>query len=228
MFVRSPRRVADLHAHLLDRFEARDESRAVEDVDDRHSVEHVGVVAPRPAAERDQRGVRLILLAHEPGITSGHHHRCRRGRDEDVASGTRPGVEAVRVDQRADRGGGRGWRVIGNDGDRLLQAPHLQGHVNRDERLRREAKVRALVGLVAVHRHANRVTARPHVGELIFAAARRRRAANQAGVLVRQLDGRDWHDAVGVVDDAADASLEILRGQWRRGDRQQREEKLHA
>src|SRR5262249_33916557 len=92
---------ADLHAPFLPRFDVREEARAVAQISDRDAVNRVIVGATRPAAEREQRRIGLILLPHELWVARRHDARRRDRKEEDVARRggqflQRPGFERRR------------------------------------------------------------------------------------------------------------------------------------
>ncbi len=127
----------DLDLHFLDRFDRRVQHRAADQLGDRHAVEQVVVGAHAAAAERDDRGVALILLPVELRIAGRHHGRNRDADEEGVAAGRRQRLERFTIEHAAGRRRRRvDQRRLAGDRDRLLERADLEHHVERDELLR--------------------------------------------------------------------------------------------
>ena len=85
----------DLHVDVFERFDRRVGRRAVAHVGDRHAVNQVVVAAARAAAERQQRGVGLILLAVELRVAGGDDRRHRHREQERGAAAARQRLRAA-------------------------------------------------------------------------------------------------------------------------------------
>ena len=129
----------DLHGHVLQRFDGRIGRGAVQHVGDRHAVDQVVVAAAGAAAQRQQRGVGLVLLAVELRIARGDHGGHGDGEEERRSAAARQRRQLLGVDHRAGRRRrGVDERRRAGDGDRLLELAHFEGDVEGEELLRRD------------------------------------------------------------------------------------------
>ena len=92
-----------LDPHFLDRFDRRHDGRAIDEVGDRHAFEQVAVAAARAAAEREVRGVGLVLVADELRV-AGLDHARRGNRRRRRRCGRRSAASAAicLVERRGD------------------------------------------------------------------------------------------------------------------------------
>ena len=201
----------DLHLHVLERLDARVGGGAVAQVGDGDAVERVVVATAGAAAERQQRGVGLVLLAVELGVAGGDHRRHRRADQEGGASGGRQRLHVGLVEDRADR------RVrsldpgrLAGDVHRLLEAADLELHVQRQELLRADLHAALGHGLEARHRDLDAVQARREVRQVVLASRVGHRRSRDVGLLVDRRHFGARHDAGGIVHGAADAALIAL------------------
>ena len=214
-----------LHLHLLDRLERRDDDGAVAEIGDGDAVHGVVVAAQRPAAERQQRGVRLVRGLHPDRIPGMDHIRRAHGHDEDIPARRGKDLELLPVHRRSHRSARRlDERRLGGHRDRLFDTPdgqldfddHERGDAD-DETFLDEGSETAQLGAQVVGPGAEMVET-----ELPDRGGNRR--SRGAGLPVGQGDGDAGHDApVGVPDVPVHPALEGLRPGARRADETGRE-----
>jgi len=179
-----------LHVHAFDRFDSGIGRRAVAHVGDRHAVNEVVVAAPRAAAQREQRGVGLILLTVELGVTRGDDRGHRHRKQERGTAAARKRLELLRVDHRASGGIGRiDERRIAGDRDRFLQLADIELDVQRHELLGADADALVLEFLEARQFRRDGVDTGVHRRKVILAAFVGDRITARAVVLAEQRDG---------------------------------------
>ena len=186
-----------LHRHVVEGLDARVGRGAVADVADRHAVDQVVVAAARAAAERQQRGVGLVLLAVELRVARGDHRRQRDGEEERRPAAARQRRQLLGADDAAARGVRRvDERRRAGDGDRLLQLADFERDVDRGELLRRNAKTPVLVVLKPAARRAPWcLAARPRS---VLPLLVRDSVTGRAGAFVDQRHRHAGNDAVRV------------------------------
>ncbi len=210
--------VVDLDGHVLDGFHRRVGRRAVAQVGDGHAVHQVVVAAPRAAAERQERRVRLILLAVELRVARGHDRRHRDREQERRPARARKRRELLGIDDAARRRAGRvDERRRAGHRDRLLQRADLQVHVNRHELLRRDTHTLLFVGLESGERRPHRVGARRDRRKVVQALIVRHGLALCVRSFVHQLHRHPGDDAIGISDCTAKTSGKRLRACSARG-----------
>ena len=206
-----------LDLDLLDRLDRRIEHGATAQFRDGHAVEQVVVGADAAAAERDARGVGLILLAVELGVPHRHHRRHGDADQEGVASGRRQRLERLAIQRSARRRGRRvDERRLSGHRDRFLEPADLERDVDRDELLGADRQALGLVPLVPGDLSLQGVAAWRDRREVVLAHVIGDHLARVVRRLVGQRDRHARHDAVGVVDCSAHSAGELLRERQRR------------
>lgn len=204
----------ELDLHVLDRLGRRHPRRTVDEVGDRDAFDQVGVAAARPAAQRQQRGAGLILVAHKLRIARLDHAWRRDRRVEGVAAEDwNRGNLRRRHGRRHRRGGALDNGRLRGHRELFRQSADFEREVLDHDLLRRDAEALPLFGAETGQGHADGVDTRKHARERVLADLVRRRRAHGVGVFVdeRDVDARD--DALRVLDQAAHASLIRLRDQ---------------
>ena len=202
-----------LHLHIVERFDRGVRDRAVGQVGDRHAVQRVVVAAACAAAERQQRGVGLILLAIELRVARRNDSGYRRADEKRGASGCRQRLQRLHVEHRALRGiRGLDQRRLAGDRDVLFDGADLEGQIEHDEGLRPDPDAGALDLLEPLQRRPHRVRPWIDAREHVLAAVVGDSGAIDVRLLVVERHFHTGHDAAGVLDRAAEAPLEALAG----------------
>ncbi len=206
-------RVVGVHLHgdafqTLDRGVGRG---AVAQVGNRHAVEQVVVAAARAAAHRQERRVRLVLLAVELRVARGDDRGHRDREEERGTAAARQRFELLRVDDRAGRRVRRvDERGRARDRDGFLQRADFKSDVERDELLGADADALVLVRLEPGQRRLHRVGAWRHGGEVVLTRLVGHDLARGARAFVDQLHRHTGNDAVRVFHRTAQAARKRL------------------
>ena len=207
-----------LDAHVLECFSRRRPRRAVDEVRDRDALDEIRVATPRPAAERQERRVRLILIADELRVAGLNHVRRGDRRVKGVAAEDRQRRDVLGGERRRHRGrGALDQRRLAAHGDLLRQPAYFEREVLHHLLLRRQLQAGSLLGPEPRERGTQGVGAGQHAGEDVLAhfvgdyGSRRARGFVDQGHLGR------GDDALRVADDAANRALVGLRESRGRG-----------
>ena len=134
-----------LHPHFFDRFDRRHDGRPVDEVGHRHAFDEVAVAAPRSAAERQVRGVGLILEADKLRIARLDDARRGDRRIEGVAAEDRQVLQRCLVERCGDRGAAAlDQRRLAGDGDLLRQLADREREVLHQGLLGADAQTRCV------------------------------------------------------------------------------------
>ena len=189
----------------------RIEHRAVVQLGNRDTVEEVVVATDGAAAQRDTRGVGLILLAVELRVANRRHRRDGDRNEEGVAARGRQRLEDLAVERVTDRGVGRldEWRV-GRYRDLLFNRADFQDQVDGQSGLGADRDPALLVGLVPRERRADRVGSRSDGGKRVLADLVGDGVTGNSRALVHQGDSHARDDPLGVTDRATHVPRKLL------------------